>query len=337
MENLPHFAYDDQIASQPSAVREVLERTRVPDLDPNRPLLFSGIGTSLHACRVAAAWVSELSQGKLRPAAVEAHELALRGRIRPEDQVVVVSHRGSKRYPNAVLAKARAAGAYTVTVTGFDAHPEADVVLHTCPGEAASTHTVSYTSALAVLGLLVARMLGKEGEGLEQALQDVPEALEKTLASPAPTAAAAELADKTTLFLTGFGLDAITAEEAALKLKEGTYLWAEGMSVEFSLHGTPAVFSPEMGAILIVPAFDDGGRTKALGEVLAKLSIRTLRCAAEAGELPFARTHPLARPLVAIVPLQRLVAEMARLRGSNPDKTHAEAEPWASAIAAVGL
>jgi glucosamine--fructose-6-phosphate aminotransferase (isomerizing) len=336
MENTPHFAYDDQIASQPNAVRKALEHTRVPALDPNRPLLFTGIGTSLHACRVAAAWVSELSQGKLRPAAIEAHELALRGQIRPEAQVVVVSHRGTKRYPNAVLAKAKAAGARTVTVTSLDAHPDAEVVLRTCPNEAASTHTVSYTSALAVLGLLVARMLGEEGRGLEQSLQEVPEALEKTLAYPAPTAAAAELVGKAMLFLTGFGLDAITAEEAALKIKEGAYLWAEGMSVEFSLHGTPAVFSPEMGAILIAPAFDDGGRTEALRELLEELSVRTLNCA-EAGDLPFARTHPLVRPLVAIAPLQRLVAELARLRGANPDRTHAEAELWGSAIAAVGL
>ena len=125
-----HFNFDDQIASEPQAVREVIERVKVPALDPERPLVFTGIGTSLHACRIAAAWVAELSAGRLRPAAVEAHEFGLRGAISSEDQIVVVSHRGTKTYPNKVLARAREAGATTILITGFGVeHPAGDWVL----------------------------------------------------------------------------------------------------------------------------------------------------------------------------------------------------------------
>ncbi len=93
---MTRFSFDDQVASEPQAVREVIERLEVPDLDPERPHAFPGIGTSLHSVRIAAAWVTQLSAGKIRPVAIEAPQLGLKGPIRKEDPVVVVSHRGTK-------------------------------------------------------------------------------------------------------------------------------------------------------------------------------------------------------------------------------------------------
>lgn len=47
-------AYDERVASQPDAVQRLLDDDPVPALDASRPVVFSGIGTSPHACRVAA-------------------------------------------------------------------------------------------------------------------------------------------------------------------------------------------------------------------------------------------------------------------------------------------
>ena len=47
-----NFALDTQIASQPAAIARVLAQVEVPTLDAGRPLIFAGIGTSLHACRI---------------------------------------------------------------------------------------------------------------------------------------------------------------------------------------------------------------------------------------------------------------------------------------------
>ncbi len=179
---MPRFPYDDQVASQAEVVAAVLESLDVPTLDPNRPLLFAGIGTSLHACRIAAYWVAELSQGRFRPAAVEAHELALHGNFRTRDQLVVVSHRGTKRFPTELLARAGGAGATTVTVTGQGAaNPADDFAVHTCAGELASTHTVSYLAALAALGGLVARLVGSAADEFAHALSAVPQSIAATL------------------------------------------------------------------------------------------------------------------------------------------------------------
>ncbi len=332
------FALDDQITSQPDAVRSLLDRPGVPALDPERPLVFSGIGTSLHACRVAAAWVAELSAGAIRPAALDAHELALGLPLTARDQVVVVSHRGTKRFPGAVLDRARAAGATTVAVTGWGApEPAADHTLRTCPDERSATHTVSYLTALATLAQLTAQLVGPEGTRLLAALESVPEALAQTLALPTPIAVAERLAGREPLLVSGFGLDAITADEAALKLKEGSYRWAEGLPVELALHGPPAAFRPGMGAIVIAPPGDDGGRSATLRALLADLGAEVLTCGDGGEDLPFAPVDPLVRPLVVIVPLQRLTAELARLAGTNPDAIHRDIEPWASAMGRYAL
>ncbi|HUY24416.1 MAG TPA: SIS domain-containing protein [Candidatus Saccharimonadales bacterium] len=335
---MTRFAYDDQVASQGQAVAETLGSVEVPQLDRHRPLLFTGIGTSLHACRVAAYWVAELSGGRLRPAAIEAQDLALHGDVRSGDQIVVVSHRGTKRYPNAVLARAKEAGANTVTITGLgNPDPAGDVVLRTCADETAGTHSVSYLTALAVLGKLVARMLGSEASGFAAALDAVPQAIAATLALSPPTEVPKRLINREPILLTGHGIDEVTAEEAALKFKEGAYLWAEGMSQELAFHGTPAVLEPRMAAILIVPGREDGGRYLELQSLLLELGLEILTCGTGDTDLPFAEVAYLLRPMVAIVPLQRLVGELARRRGSNPDKIRGDVEPWASAIPKVRL
>ena len=153
-----------------------------------------------------------------------------------------------------MLAKARAAGARTFAVIGEHAPAlAADEIVRTCAAERAETHTVSYLTALAALG----RMLGLD-------LSPAPRLLDEALALPAPVEEARLLAGCDRLLLTGFGIDAIAASEGALKLKEATFQWAEGMAVEQALHGPHAALRKGMGAIVIPPARDDAGRTAAL-------------------------------------------------------------------------
>ncbi|GAC1358921.1 MAG: hypothetical protein NVS2B12_06020 [Ktedonobacteraceae bacterium] len=334
-----HFALDEQIAVQPQAIRALLARIQVPVIDLKRPLIFSGIGTSLHACRVAAAWVVELTSGEVRPAVIHAHDLALSAPIHARDQVIVVSHRGTKRFPGAALARARSVGATTIAIVGEDApQPQADAVIRTCPSEKAGTHTVSYTTALTALGCLVGRSVSSEqGSVLLSALESVPAAIEQALMQPAPVSAAQQLEGREPVLVAGVGLDAITAYEAALKIKEGTYQWAEGMEVENALHGPPAAMRAGMAAITITPAEDDGGRTQDLRAAFADLHVVSLTCGTGNEDLHFPSVHHLVRPLVAIVPLQRLTAELARLKQSNPDEIHRDVEPWKTAMARFTL
>jgi glucosamine--fructose-6-phosphate aminotransferase (isomerizing) len=322
-------------------VRRLTAEGSVPALDPARPVVFTGIGTSLHACRIAAAWTRMLSGGRVRAHALDAHDLALTEGIIAADQVVVVSHRGTKQRPNEVLAMAAAAGARTVAVSGEGAQPQADMVVHTVAQERASTHSISYTAALTVLARMVHGLLGEVADPLLAALRTVPDAMEKTLGLPLAPAAVEALVGSAPApaFVAGSGLDAVTAEEAALKLKEGTYRWVEGLNVEFGLHGMPAVYSAQTVAYLLRPAHNDGGRTESMISVLDRIGA-TVLIAGEEGDsvaLPCASVPLLARPFVAIVPFQRLVSAAAAVLGASPDLTHMEVEPWASAIKEVRL
>jgi len=287
------FLYDSQIESQPDAVDAVLRRP-VPPLDRSRPLLFCGQGTSLHAARIAAAWAGYPAQ------ALDSHDVALRTGIPSGAQVVVVSHSG-RGFTAAVLQKARAAGAATFAVCGDAAAAGADFVLRTCAPERAQTHSVSYVTALVVLG----RMLGLD-------LSPAPRLLRDALAEPAPIGDARRLAGKDPLLVTGFGLDAITAAEAALKLKEATFQWAEALSVEQALHGPQAALRQGTGAILFAPDPDDGGRTLRLRDLCAALGVEVI-------DIRVPPCSDALRPLISIVPAQRLAAEIARLTGGDPD------------------
>ncbi|MCB4767041.1 SIS domain-containing protein [Ancylobacter sp. Lp-2] len=332
------FNLDTQIASAPEAVRAILA-TEVPRLDPDRPIIFTGIGTSLHAARVAASWVNVLNGGKNRAQALDAHDVGTWLPIRADDQVVVISHRGNKIFPTASLNRARSAGASTIAIVGQAAPVQpADNTVRTCANETAGTFTVSYLSSLAVLARLASQFDTSADQAFATAVDALPEAVAQTIALGNPAIAAEKVKAAETLLIIGFGIDLPTAQEAALKIKEGAWQWTEAMPPEFALHGTPASFHPGMAAAVIEPGEDDSGRTQLLLTVLDRLGIETVTVSERRDtELAFVTPHPLLRPVTGIVPLQRLTAELARLRDTDPDTMHGNREPWRSVMTSVKL
>jgi glutamine---fructose-6-phosphate transaminase (isomerizing) len=335
------FAYDDQLASIPAVVRGIIERTDIPALDPACPIVFTGIGTSLHAARVAADWVGVLTQGRVRALSVDAHDLGAGVTpLRPDDQVVVISHRGTKRYPNASLTRARALGCHTMAIVGESApQQDADVTLRTSRNETSGTFSVSYQAALAILARVVAATFKTEAAEFAAALPRLPDALAATLAVPIDGELVTALSGATPILISGFGPDLVTAREAALKIKEGAWLWTEAVSPEFALHGTPASYHSDMSAIVMLPALDDGGRSRELVEVLRTLGLcSVVTCGENKADLGFALPpHPLLRPFLAILPFHRLTAELARVLGTDPDTLHGHREPWKTVMTELRL
>lgn len=323
---------DSQIASSPEVLAEILSNTEAPRLDPARPIIFTGIGTSLHAARVAAGWISVLTGGEVRPLAIDAHDMGTTTPLTRADQVVVISHRGNKIFPRAALERAGKAGASTISIVGREARWQpADYTLRTCENETAGTFTVSYLSSLAVLATIATQFDRSTAHTFSRSVELLPEAVAQTLTMGNPAGAAQVLAAAETLLIVGFEQDLPTAQEAALKIKEGAWMWTEAMSPEFALHGTPAGFWPGMAAVVIKPGQPDGGRTDLLCTALERLG-NTVVPVVEGGTndatLAFCSPHPLLRPVAGIVALQLLTAELARLRGTDPDTMHGNREPW---------
>src|SRR5215211_8589286 len=196
----PYHMYD-AILAQPEAFVRVNERNRdaVDELASRialcQRIILAGIGTSHHASLVGEHLMRAYGGGP-DVRAVHSFDLALYGpELRKEDCLVAVSHRGAKRYTALALKQARERSCLTALITGEAGSGEgrADAVFRTVAQEKSSAHTVSYTSAVAVLALLAGRV-GYDRTGsatLPYGLlrEELPEALRAALGTEAEVAA----------------------------------------------------------------------------------------------------------------------------------------------------
>ncbi len=331
------FALAKEIARQPDEVNRLSHSVHSVTLSLQRPIQLIGIGTSLHACRIAESWFCTLSSDSCDVRAVEAHYFALHHAIDSRTQLVVVSHRGTKRFTNEALRRAKEAGARTIVITAdSEVTLDSDEVIRTCSPDAVSTHTVSYTSALVVLGQLVSNSLGSTGTTLLDDLQNVGKLIKQALETDIPAHIIDSVCKHDRLLIVGFGVDAITADEGALKLKEGTYKWAESLTTEFALHGPPASYDSSLCALVIQPNINDGGRTETIYHLLRELDADCWTIGKN-GDIKVPNVGSSVKPFVDVIPLQRIVNQVAERVGSNPDMIRTDTEPWRSAMLGIQL
>jgi glutamine---fructose-6-phosphate transaminase (isomerizing) len=331
------------VTSQPSVIRDVLTRLNqgadvaADLLITSRRVFLTGTGTSFHAAIVG--------EHLLRHVGVDAYAatnfdfVTYPRTVDPEDAVIAISHRGSKRYGQDAMSRAIAAEAHVIGVTGQDSPMHgAHVLLQTAPQETSSTHSVSYTANLAALGLIALHVGEKTGVdigALREGLVHIANGIESILATTAPIQQAARvLAESGRVILVGAGPNMATAREGALKIKESSYLVAEGFELETCLHGgLQAVAAGDLAVVIAAygPAFD---RTRdvvhALRIIGAKVLIigdeRVLATMPDANDSADANLvvgfGPLIEqlsPIAAVVPLQLLADFTAALRGTDAD------------------
>src|SRR5580692_4464415 len=163
----PYHAYE-AILAQPDRVEQVLAQReaigRVAQAVAQKErIIFVGIGTSLHAARVAESWLRYFSQGHVLAQVEQSFELVHHPiAFTANDAVVVITHTGTTTASLEALQLARAAGALTVAITGEmsgEGVRGADFQIETCEQEVAFAYTKSYTTALTVLAILIARIV----------------------------------------------------------------------------------------------------------------------------------------------------------------------------------
>jgi glutamine---fructose-6-phosphate transaminase (isomerizing) len=349
-EHHPFHMYD-AILAQPEAFVRVLGRNgaAVDEFAAGTSscgrLFIVGIGTSYHAARIGEHLFREYGGG-LDGRAVHSFDFALYGPdLAPGDCVVGVSHRGTKRYTARALERAREAGCRTALVTGEGTvSVEADAVFRTVAQERSSAHTVSCTAAVSVLANLAGRVgyhrTGSEAFGEDLLREELPAALREALGVEEQVASLArEHVERRRIWLLGGGPSAVTAEEVALKIKETSYLQAEGMSTETMLHGPFQCVEADDLFVLIAPAGAAQGRTLEVAELVDEVggaclivgdgtvySARERRQFLDVPEVP----EPFGA-LTCLVPLQLLAYHLALARGTNPDSFRAEDPRFARA------
>lgn len=339
----PRSALYETIHSQPAVLRDVLSRTdgqaaqAAALLAGARRVFLAGTGTSSHAAVVG--------EHLLRLAGADAYAttnfdfVTYPRPIGPDDALIAISHRGSKTYGKLAIERARAAGGPVIGLSGLNSPMEGPaVVIGTAPNERSATHTASYTGNLAALAMIAAYLGERNGadvSALRTALPDLPAAVEDLLARQDEVRPVAErLAARGRMVLAGAGPNAVTAREGALKVKESSYLTAEGFELETLLHGGLQATAAGDVAVLILahgPARERlADAARALSMLGTYLFIVADERYARASDLHAntimtyrAVPEPLS-PLLAAVPLQLLAAFTAEARGTNADSFRAD-------------
>lgn len=362
----------DAIVAQPEAFRAVAARNAVaavrwaPAVVGARRLWLVGTGSSHHAARFGAYGLRHHME-HLDVQTVAAFDFSLYGPpLSPDDVVVVVTHRGTKLYSRQALERARAAGCTTVLITGQggDRDAPADGIFITVPQEQSAAHTVSLTGSVAVLWALAvasgmeARRTGarrSDGEwagevaaAVEKSAETVARALREALGTESAVRSLAPLClNARRIWLAGGGPGAVAAEETALKIKETSYLQAEGMPVETLIHGPFQCVESEDVFVLVAQDGPSRSRMDQFRRMVHEVGAPAIvvtdgdadRDIAYPGER-WIRVPRVPEPLsglVSLVPLQLLSYHLALMKGTDPDGFRQEDARFAAAKNAVPL
>jgi glucosamine--fructose-6-phosphate aminotransferase (isomerizing) len=303
-------------------------------------VMLIGMGTSMHAAMVGRTYferiagipaeVDNSSEFRYRDALVDARTL-----------VVSVAQSGETVDTLEAMADAKGHGAPQITICntpGAQTTRVADgFVLTRCGPEVAVASTKTLTASITALYLLAARIGRARGAVNDPQLRElldglvrIPGLMGRVLALEGRIAEIAEpLASHQNFLILARGLQHPMAMEGALKLKEVSYIHAEGYPAGEMKHGPIALIDKHMPVVAI--AVDDGARDKMLSnieQVRARDGIVVgivteddhevaSRCDSVL-ELP--RTTPLLYPLLTAIPMQLLSYHIAVRRGCDVDQ-----------------
>ena len=346
----------DHILAQAGAFAEVIERNRAAlgglaeRIAGCRKLFLVGIGTSHHAAQIAGHLFREYAPG-IACEVWHAFDFALYGpALAAEDVIIAISHRGTKRFTLQSLERGKRAGCTMALVSG-QAAPEPPVALDfvypTVAQEQSSAHTVSFTGAVGVLADLARQIAGNSSLETKLLVEAIPSALSAALASEDQMAAWAEQHQHSRrIWLVGGGPTAVVAQEVALKIKEASYLQAEGLPVETLLHGPFQCCEADDLFVLIAPRGAAQPRLSELREMIRAIGARQVMVTddaalAEASDPGGACLVPAVPPpfqsLVCLLPLQLFTYHLALVRGANPDCFRLNDARFAAALGGVRL
>ena len=311
------------------------------DLAGIRRVTIVACGTSYYAGLVAKYWFEQFAR-----VAVDidvASEFRYRAPVlEPGGLALFISQSGETADTLAALRHAKAEGqkiAAVVNVPTSTMAREADLVLPTHAGpEIGVASTKAFTCQLAVLAALAANLarakgrLGPEEErNLVRHLAEAPAAINGALAyDESIQAMAGTIAGARDVLYLGRGPDYPLALEGALKLKEISYIHAEGYAAGEMKHGPIALIDDAVPVIVIAPSgplFDktvsNMQEVQARGGKVVLISDYDGIAAAGAdclATITMPKVHPLIAPLVYAVPVQLLAYHVAVAKGTDVDQ-----------------
>ena len=261
-----------------------------------------------------------------------------------KELAIVITQSGETADTLAALREARRKGASSIAVcnvVGSMATREADGTVYTHAGpEIGVASTKAFTSQLVALHLLALYLAQVRSTLSEAAIRGhieelllVPQIIEQAVKASAATEKVAErFYNRTDFLFLGRGINYPIALEGALKLKEISYIHAEGYPAGEMKHGPIALIDEKMPVVAIAP--NDHVFEKMIGNVQeAKARGGSVIAITTEGDnrmapvldvndvnLPMPATTPLLTPIVMTIPLQLLAYHIAVRRGCDVDQ-----------------
>ncbi|OAN57811.1 glutamine--fructose-6-phosphate transaminase (isomerizing) [Sphingobium sp. TCM1] len=328
-----------------SYLRRMENQIAMPDMDFDlgqvKRITIVACGTSFYAGLVAKYWIEKFARV---PVDIDvASEFRYREPVLEQGGLALfISQSGETADTLAALRHAKAEGqiiAVVVNVPTSSMAREADLLLPTHAGpEIGVASTKAFTCQLAVLAALAANLARAKGKLTpeEEAeivwhLSEAPAALNEALSRDGQIEAMAHLiAPARDVLYLGRGPDYPMALEGALKLKEISYIHAEGYAAGEMKHGPIALIDELVPVIVIAPSGPLFEKTVSnMQEVQARGGKVVLISDAEgialAGEgcmatIEMPQVHPLIAPLVYAVPVQLLAYHVAVAKGTDVDQ-----------------
>ncbi|MGZ8347713.1 MAG: glutamine--fructose-6-phosphate transaminase (isomerizing) [Allosphingosinicella sp.] len=328
-----------------SYIRPLEQKVALPQMDfsfgPVPRITIVACGTSYYAGMVAKYWLERFARV---PCELDiASEFRYREPVLEEGGLALfISQSGETADTLAALRHARDQGqkiAVVVNVPTSSMAREADLLLPTHAGpEVGVASTKAFTCQLAVLAALAAKVARDKGRMSEEEereivvhLNEAPAAMNAALAHDDEIRAMAHvIAEARDVLYLGRGQDYPLALEGALKLKEISYIHAEGYAAGEMKHGPIALIDDNVPIIVLAPSGPLFEKTVSnMQEVQARggkvVLISDAEGIAAAGEgaiatIEMPRVHPLIAPLVYAIPVQLLAYHVAVAKGTDVDQ-----------------
>jgi len=348
-----HFMLKE-IYEQPDTVRDAMRgrlleeegiahlgglREMADVLDNVKRIVITACGTSWHSALIGEYLLEELAR---IPVEVEyASEYRYRRPIvTPGTLVIAISQSGETADTLAAMREAKRRGAPVmgiVNVVGSSIARESDGGVYTHSGpEIGVASTKAFTGQLTVLAqfaLYMARRRGLtliEGREMVAALRALPEQIERALEQDdLITRIAEQYHESTNSLYLGRGYNFPVALEGALKLKEISYIHAEGYPAAEMKHGPIALIDENMPVVFIAPTDNVYQKVVSNVEEVKARGGRVLAIVSEGDTqlsdrvdhaIPVPRTIDCLQALIAVIPLQLLAYRIAVLRGCDVDQ-----------------
>lgn len=337
----PHYMLKE-IEEQPAVIRRIIQQYSdvegnfsidkeiINDVKNCDKIYIIACGTSYHAGLIGKHFFEKIS-GKPAEAYIASEFVYNMPLLSKKPLFVFISQSGETADCRAVLVRIKELGHKSLTITnvkGSTLSREADHTLLLYAGpEIAVASTKAYTAQVAVLAILAAVVENKVNIDLRYELAMVANVMEAACMNREEYSSYAKdyLYGQRNCFYIGRGLDYYVCMEAALKLKEISYIQTEGFAAGELKHGTIALIEKNTPVFAITTQENINLNTRSnIKEVKARgahvLCISTEALSSHKDQIVVGDVHELLTPLVTVVPAQYIAYYAALQKECDIDK-----------------